>query len=176
MDPAVGDLLAEANNLRTAEFADVVDTSYTGIAFGYLSSVLIRGGWGVGGIPETFDEFLHKIEQHGYKRVASAHRKILGGIDLRPLAAEIEAEYRRAIACLDRKVTVKKIGVSLAPQPTKKKRGRDRADDETIEAEQEMVEEWERYKATGSKAEFSRDHGTTLKDLNRLLDRVRKRK
>ena len=66
---------------------------------------------------------------------------------------------------------------SRGPQAKPNRRGRKKADYETVQREAELTGEWERARDSGVyKADFAKDKGMTLKDFDRLLDRVDKRK
>ncbi len=59
------------------------------------------------------------------------------------------------------------------PRP---KRGRRKADYETIQREAKMAAEWNQARDAGVyKGDFAKDRGTTISDLDNLLDRVRAR-
>jgi hypothetical protein len=58
-----------------------------------------------------------------------------------------------------------------------KRRGRPKVDCETIEREAQLVADWERARDHGTyKGDFVNDRHMTTKELDKLLDRVRKRK
>jgi hypothetical protein len=57
-----------------------------------------------------------------------------------------------------------------------KRRGRKKADYETIRKEAALNADWQRAREAGiRKIEFARDKSMTVKDLDKLLDRVGKR-
>ena len=59
----------------------------------------------------------------------------------------------------------------------RKRRGQKKADYETVQKEAKVAAAWKRASETGTyKADFAKDKGMTLKALDQLLDRVRKRK
>jgi len=59
----------------------------------------------------------------------------------------------------------------------KRKRGRPKRPYEQRQREAEIVEEWNRSREAGwCKAEWSREHGLTVKELDQILNRVRKDK
>jgi len=61
-------------------------------------------------------------------------------------------------------------------QKKSKRRGRRKADDETVEREAEITEAWAKAKRSGVyKPDFARDKKISLKDFNNLLARVSRR-
>lgn len=65
---------------------------------------------------------------------------------------------------------------SRGPQAKPNRHGRKKADYETVQREAELTGEWERARESGVyKGDFAKDKGMTLKDFDRLLDRVRAR-
>lgn len=61
--------------------------------------------------------------------------------------------------------------------PTTKRRGRKQADYETVQREAEIATNWEQARDCGvSKADFARENGLTVKELDKLIERVAKRK
>ena len=58
-----------------------------------------------------------------------------------------------------------------------KKRGRKKADYETVQREAQLAADWEQARDAGTyKGDFTRDRGMEVPDLDRLLDRVAARK
>jgi hypothetical protein len=58
---------------------------------------------------------------------------------------------------------------------SKRKRGRPKRNYETIQREAEIAARWRRAREAGAcKSEWAREHGLTVKELDQLLDRVRK--
>ncbi len=62
------------------------------------------------------------------------------------------------------------------PRTKPKRRGRPKADDETVQREARVAADWERARDTGTaKVDFAKGMRMKLKDFNALLDRVQKR-
>jgi hypothetical protein len=81
-------------------------------------------------------------------------------------------QLRRAITLLD--ATSPRLSSAAAPV---KPRGRRSADAETIQAEAALAAKWGQARDGGSyKPDFAREHGMTVRDLDRLLGRVAKRR
>lgn len=61
--------------------------------------------------------------------------------------------------------------------PARKKRGRKKAPYATVQREAELADRWKRAKESGiPKLDFAKGEGLKVKELDKLLDRVRKRK
>ena len=124
-------------------------------------------------------EFILRLKEVGYEKYAGHFARLAAvNSQKKPFTADDEANVIKSIL-KDLEAFKKEVSgdEESANNTTPKGRGRPKADDKTVQHEAQLAADWERARDAGTyKVDFARDKGMKVADLDKLLDRVAKRK
>lgn len=118
-----------------------------------------------------------EISEQEAQRVAEPVRLYWGRVNWQEIFDHPTYKRTPRVASAPPPCPATEVSSTRLPNKPGRRRGRPKANYETVAREATLAEDWEQAKQTGThKVEFARDRGMTQKEFDQLLNRVAKRK